>query len=124
MALAETETAIEPRPRTAVEAVRDTFPKLLLENARLRGERPAIREKDYGIWQSWSWAEVARQTQDFALGLAALGFKRGDKLGVIGDNRPRLYWAITAAQCLGGVPVPVYQDAVGCRRSRRACRRA
>jgi long-chain acyl-CoA synthetase len=112
MALAETETAIEPRPRTAVEAVRDTFPKLLLENARLRGERPAIREKDYGIWQSWSWAEVARQTQDFALGLAALGFKRGDKLGVIGDNRPRLYWAITAAQCLGGVPVPVYQDAV------------
>ena len=111
MALAETETAIEPRPRAAV-AARDTFPKLLLENARMRGQRPAIREKDYGIWQSWSWAEVARETQDFALGLAALGFQRGDKLGVIGDNRPRLYWAITAAQCLGGVPVPVYQDAV------------
>jgi len=113
MALAETETAIKPRPRAAVgQDVRDTFPKLLLENARVRGQRPAIREKDYGIWQSWSWAEVARETQDFALGLAALGFKRGDKLGVIGDNRPRLYWAITAAQCLGGVPVPVYQDAV------------
>jgi long-chain acyl-CoA synthetase len=113
MALAETETAIEPRPHAgAGEAARDTFPKLLLDNARLRGQRPAIREKDYGIWQSWSWAEVARETQDFALGLAALGFKRGDKLGVIGDNRPRLYWAITAAQCLGGVPVPVYQDAV------------
>jgi long-chain acyl-CoA synthetase len=113
MALAETETAIEPRPRAAAgEAAWDTFPKLLLENARLRGQRPAIREKDYGIWQSWSWAEVARETQDFALGLAALGFKRGDKLGIIGDNRPRLYWAITAAQCLGGVPVPVYQDAV------------
>jgi len=112
MALAETETAIEPRPRAANEAARDTFPKLLLENARTRGARPAIREKDYGIWQSWSWAEVARQTQDFALGLAALGFKRGDKLGVIGDNRPRLYWSITAAQCLGGIPVPVYQDAV------------
>src|SRR4029077_10661446 len=94
------------------EAARDTFPKLLLENARLRGQRPAIREKDYGIWQSWSWAEVAREKQDLALGLDALGFKRGDKLCVIGDNRPRLYWAITAAQCLGGVPVPVYQDAV------------
>jgi long-chain acyl-CoA synthetase len=113
MALAETETATKPRPRAvAAEAARDTFPKLLLENARVRGQRPAIREKDYGIWQSWSWAEVARQTQDFALGLAALGFKRGDKLGVIGDNRPRLYAAIAAAQCLGGIPVPVYQDAV------------
>jgi long-chain acyl-CoA synthetase len=83
-----------------------------LENARLRGRRAAIREKDFGIWQSWSWSQVAREVQDFALGLAALGFKRGDKLGVIGDNRPRLYWAITAVQCLGGVPVPVYQDAV------------
>ncbi|HKF71814.1 MAG TPA: AMP-binding protein [Stellaceae bacterium] len=112
MALAETETAIEPRPRAAADDASDTFPKLLLQNARVRGGRPAIREKDYGIWQSWSWAEVARRTQDFALGLAVLGFQRGDKLGVIGDNRPRLYWAITAAQCLGGIPVPVYQDAV------------
>jgi long-chain acyl-CoA synthetase len=112
MALAETEIAIDPRPRAAAEPARDTFPKILLENARARGQRPAIREKDYGIWQSWSWAQVAREVQDFALGLAALGFGRGDKLGVIGDNRPRLYWAITAAQCLGGVPVPVYQDAV------------
>src|SRR5215472_9543549 len=112
MALAESETIVEPRPRVAAAAGRDTFPKLLLENSRLRGQRPAIREKDYGIWQSWSWAEVARETQDLALGLAALGLKRGDKLAIIGDNRPRLYWAITAAQCLGGVPVPVYQDAV------------
>ncbi|HKX10196.1 MAG TPA: AMP-binding protein [Stellaceae bacterium] len=112
MALAETETAIEPRPGPAVEAARDTFPKLLLENARRRGARPAIREKDYGIWQSWSWSQVARQVQDLALGLAAMGFKRGDKLGVIGDNRPKLYWALTAGQCLGGVPVPIYQDAV------------
>jgi len=53
MALAETEIAIEPRPRAAAESARDTFPKLLLENARLRGSRPAIREKDFGIWQSW-----------------------------------------------------------------------
>ena len=112
MALAEREIAVDPRPRAAPEAALDTFPKLLLENARVRGTRPAIREKDYGIWQSWTWGQVAREVQDFALGLAALGFKRGDKLGVIGDNRPKLYWAITAAQCLGGVPVPVYQDAV------------
>jgi long-chain acyl-CoA synthetase len=90
----------------------DTLPKLLLDNAARRGDRPAIREKDYGIWQSWSWAETAREVHDFACGLAALGFRRGDKLAVIGDNRPRLYWAIAAAQSLGGVPVPVYQDAV------------
>ena len=68
----------------------DTFPKLLLEHARLRPERPANREKDYGIWQSWSWAEVAAEVEALACGLAAMGFHRGDKLAIIGDNRPRL----------------------------------
>ncbi len=90
----------------------DTFPKLLLENARSRAARPAIREKDYGIWQTWSWAEVAEEVRALACGLAALGLKRGDKIAIVGDNRPRLYWAITAAQALGAVPVPLYQDAV------------
>src|SRR5271170_4967375 len=112
MAVAENEMLGEPQPRVAGDSALDTFPKLLLDNARRRGQRPAIREKDLGIWQSWSWSDVAREVREFALGLAALGFKRGDKLAVIGDNRPRLYWAITAAQSLGGVPVPVYQDAV------------
>jgi len=112
MAVAETSLLDVPQARAAGNPALDTFPKLLLDNAKRRGQRPAIREKDYGIWQSWSWGQVAREVQDFALGLAAMGFKRGDKLGVIGDNRPRLYWAITAAQCLGGVPVPIYQDAV------------
>ncbi|MCX7900425.1 MAG: AMP-binding protein, partial [Methylocystis sp.] len=74
----------------------DTFPRLLLAHARLRGERPAIREKDLGIWQSWSWAEAAREVRALACGLAELGFKRGDRLGIIGDNRPRLYWAMCA----------------------------
>jgi long-chain acyl-CoA synthetase len=90
----------------------DTFPKLLLHNARTRGQRPAIREKDLGIWQTWSWEEVAREVRAFACGLAANGFERGDRLAVVGDNRPRLYWALAAAQCLGGIPVPLYQDAV------------
>src|SRR5215472_8951722 len=90
----------------------DTFPKLLLEHARLRPDRPANREKDYGIWQSWSWAEVAREVEALACGLSAMGLRRGDKLAVIGDNRPRLYWAIAATQALGGVPVPVYQDSI------------
>jgi long-chain acyl-CoA synthetase len=90
----------------------DTFPKLLLHHAMRRGGRPANREKDYGIWQSWSWAEVEREVAALACGLASLGFRRGDRLAIIGDNRPRLYWAMTAAQALGGVPVPLYQDAV------------
>jgi long-chain acyl-CoA synthetase len=90
----------------------NTFPKLLLEHARVRPQRPANREKDYGIWQSWSWAEVAAEVEALACGLSAMGFRRGDKLAIIGDNRPRLYWAIAATQALGGVPVPVYQDSI------------
>ena len=112
MAVAESEQGTRPAAvRAPSPAALDTIPKLLLDHAARRGARPAMREKDLGIWQSWSWAEAAREIRDFAHGLAALGFRRGDKLGIIGDNRPRLYWAITAAQCLGGVPVPVYQDA-------------
>ncbi|MCH8836117.1 MAG: AMP-binding protein, partial [Proteobacteria bacterium] len=90
----------------------DTFPKLLLYNAGRRGERPAVREKDYGIWQSWTWGAVADEVRALACGLAALGFKPGDMLVIVGDNRPQLYWAMVAAQTLGGVPVPVYQDSV------------
>jgi long-subunit acyl-CoA synthetase (AMP-forming) len=93
-------------------AALDTFPKLLADNARRRPERPAAREKDLGIWQSWTWSEVAEQVRALACGLAALGLKRGDKVAIVGDNRPRLYWTMTAAQALGAVPVPLYQDAV------------
>ncbi|MCH7694226.1 MAG: AMP-binding protein, partial [Proteobacteria bacterium] len=90
----------------------DTFPKVLLYNAGRRGDRPAVREKDYGIWQSWTWGAVADEVRALACGLAALGFKPGDMLVIAGDNRPQLYWAMVAAQALGGVPVPVYQDSV------------
>jgi long-chain acyl-CoA synthetase len=90
----------------------DTFPKLLLEHARVRPNRPANREKDYGIWQSWSWAEVAAEIEALACGLTAAGFRRGDKLAIIGENRPQLYWAIAATQALGGIPVPIYQDSI------------
>jgi len=90
----------------------DTFPKLLLRNARVRGDRPAIREKDLGIWQTWTWSDVLGEIRAFSLGLLSLGFQRGDRVVIIGSNRPRLYWGITATQCLGGVPVPVYADAV------------
>jgi long-chain acyl-CoA synthetase len=90
----------------------DTFPKLLLFNAAERGRRPAIRLKDLGIWQTWTWSEVLEQVRAFSIGLAALGVTRDDKVTIIGRNRPRLYWTFTAVQALGAVPVPVYADAV------------
>ncbi|WP_426105899.1 AMP-dependent synthetase/ligase [Massilia sp. TSP1-1-2] len=89
----------------------DTFPRRLLAHGRVRPRRPAFREKHLGIWQTWSWAQVSAEVRELACGLAALGFERGMNLAIIGDNRPRLYWAMLAAQCLGGVPVPLYQDA-------------
>jgi len=91
---------------------RDTFPKLLAANARALRDRPASREKEYGLWQSWSWGEVEEETRAFALGLMALGFEPGDRLAIIGTNRPQLYWSMVAAQMAGGVPVPLYQDSV------------
>lgn len=90
----------------------DTFPKLLARNAAVRGARTAMREKDFGIWQSWTWAEVADEVRALACGLKALGVGPGDKVMVCGDNRPRLYWSLTAVQAAGGIPVPVYQDSV------------
>ncbi len=88
-----------------------TFPRRLLAHGQVRGQRPAFREKYLGIWQTWNWSQVNAQVRALACGLAAQGFQRGMNLAIIGDNRPRLYWAMLAAQCLGGVPVPLYQDA-------------
>ena len=90
----------------------DTFPKLLMEQAQKRPDGVFLREKDYGIWQSWTWQRSALEARNLALGLAALDFKREDKVAIIGDNRPVLYLAAAAAQSLGGVPVPIYQDSI------------
>ncbi len=90
----------------------DTFPKLLLHHARERADRPAIREKDLGIWQTWTWREMRDEIEALAHGLAQAGLTRGAHIAVIGANRPRLYWTMTAAQSLGAVPVPFYEDAV------------
>jgi long-chain acyl-CoA synthetase len=93
-------------------SVHDTGPKLLLWNAEIRGDRPAMREKTLGIWQTFTWRETADEVRAIACGLKELGIARGDRVAIIGDNRPRLYWSIIAVQALGGVPVPVYQDSV------------
>jgi long-chain acyl-CoA synthetase len=90
----------------------DTLPKLLIHNAASIGARPAMRQKDLGVWQAWTWQQVLEEVRAFSIGLAELGLKRGDKFTIIGSNRPRLYWAICAGQALGAVPVPVYADAV------------
>ena len=90
----------------------DTIPKLLLDHSKNRGDNPANRQKFLGIWQSWTWSDVANEVCSLSCGLAKKGFLRGEKLAVIGDNRPRLYWSMVAAQALGGIPVPLYQDSV------------
>ena len=95
-----------------LDSTTDTFPKLALHNAGRLSRKVAIREKHLGIWQSYTWSQYAEQARLIALGLAALGFARGDKTAVVGDNRPALYWAMLATQALGGIAVPLYQDSI------------
>lgn len=90
----------------------DTFPRLLLDHATRRPHAPALREKAYGVWQTLTWAQLAALVRDLALGLSAAGLRRGEHIVVVGENRPRLYASMLAAQALGAVPVPLYQDAV------------
>lgn len=98
---------------SGTNGVRDTFPARFMEKVeRLGKKKTFMREKAYGIWQSYSWHDANIRTRNLALGLASLGFKRGDRLCIVGDNRPDLYFGMLAVQMLGGVPVPLYQDSV------------
>ena len=90
----------------------DTFAKLLIRNADLYGARPAMRHKDLGIWQSWTWQDTLAIVRAYAVGLHKLGLKRGETIAIVGANRPKLYWSVMAAQMMGAIPVPVYADAV------------
>jgi len=92
--------------------VHKTFPRLMLEHAQARPTAAALREKEYGIWQSLCWTDLATLVRELACGLAEAGLQRGHHLVVVGDNRPRLYATMLAAQSLGAIPVPLYQDAV------------
>ena len=93
--------------------MKTTFPQLLLRHAAERPDAPALREKEYGIWQAHSWAALAGLVEQVAAGLHLAGLQRHEHMVVIGANRPRLYATMLAVQALGAVPVPLYQDAVG-----------
>lgn len=90
----------------------ETLPKLLARNVSRFPDKPAYREKELGIWQSWTWAQAATEIEDFACGLADMGLGPGDSVAIIGRNRPALYWAMISVQICGAIPVPLYQDAV------------
>ena len=104
-------TASQP-PTFALAQAGATFPQLLLAHAAQRPHAPAIREKTLGIWQTRSWKELRDEVEWLAAGLVADGFVRGEHLALVGENRPRLYVGMIAAQALGGIPVPLYQDAI------------
>ena len=89
-----------------------SLPALLHRNATQFGNAPAYREKEFGIWQCWTWAEAAAEIRAMALGFLEIGVEKGDHIAVIGRNRPAHYWSMVAAQMVGAVPVPFYQDAV------------
>jgi long-chain acyl-CoA synthetase len=91
--------------------VQTTFPRLMLDHAAQRPDAPALREKEYGIWQALGWRALALLVRHLAGGLAAAGLAKGQHIVVVGENRPRLYATMLAAQSLGAIPVPLYQDA-------------
>jgi len=95
---------------TTVPPELGTFPRVVQRNATTFGERPAYREKAFGIWQGWTWIQAHEQVRALAIGLIDLGVEPADKIAVIGRNRPAFYWTMIAAQYVGAIPVPVYQD--------------
>ena len=102
-----------PRTQRTYDPLTTTFPHLLLQHAAQRPARAAMREKEYGIWQSHSWSAMAQLVEHIACGLHQAGLERGDHMVVVGANRPRLYATMLAAQSLGAIPIPLYQDAAG-----------
>ncbi|ETD67881.1 long-chain fatty acid--CoA ligase [Pelistega indica] len=92
--------------------VKETFPSLLLKHAKERPTQAAMREKDLGIWQTFTWGDVAEQVKLVANTFLDLGVQKGEHIGIVGENRPRLYMAMMAAQSVGAIPVPMYQDAI------------
>ena len=90
-----------------------SLPALLIRNAERFGDRRiALREKEFGIWQSVTWQQYLEHVRDFSLGLISLGLKPGETLGIIGDNRPEWVYAELAAQAAGAIPFGIFQDSI------------
>lgn len=92
--------------------VEKTIPQYVLRNSKQRPQEIAIREKEHGIWKQWTWCQYLEEVRSLALGLMAAGFQKDDKMAILSDNRPQVYWMMCATQIAGGVPVPLYQDAI------------
>ncbi len=90
----------------------DTLPGLLARRARERPNEVALREKEFGIWQETTWAAYLERVRAFALGLVDLGVEKGDRIAIVGDNRPEWVIAELAAQALGVLPLGLYQDSI------------
>jgi len=90
----------------------DTLPGLLARRARERPHEVALREKEFGIWQETTWAAYLERVRAFALGLMELGVEKGDRIAIVGDNRPEWVIAELAAQTLGALPLGLYQDSI------------
>jgi len=89
----------------------NTLPKKLLAAHQIYGEtKIAMRQKDRGIWRSYTWSQSYEQVRDLCLGLISLGLERGDKVCIIGDNDPQYFWAQLAIQAGGGVAVGIFTD--------------
>ena len=98
--------------KASVNGQPSTFADYLVLNASRFAERPAFRHKDHGIWKTWTWAQAFEEIRAYSMGLTELGLKAGDKIAIVGQNRPRLYWTFCAAQAIGAIPIPVYADSV------------
>ncbi len=104
----EEENLAQVSPEGGIQSI----PALLKRNATIFANKAAYREKELGIWQNWTWSEAEKEIENLALGLINMGVNEGDFIAVIGRNRPYLYWSMVAAQMVGAIPVPLYQDAV------------
>ncbi len=88
-----------------------TIPKLFFQQAQKYGSnKVAMREKEFGIWRPITWQDYLENVKYLSLGLIELGLENGDKVAMIGDNRPEGLWAEMAALCVGGIGVWLFQD--------------
>lgn len=90
----------------------DTYPKFLIRNSKIWGDKVAVRRKNMGIWLNYTWKDCYEKVKHLCLGLVDLGLKPGDKVSLIGDDEPESFWAEAAIQAAGGVVVAMWSDSI------------